>query len=90
MAKKTYKNVSAKNSLFELTSSVSSHPVPQTNNKKIKKNSKINKHYQGHRERLRNRYLKTKGNAIEDYEYLELLLSRTILRADIKPIAKNL
>ncbi|AQX18369.1 MULTISPECIES: RadC family protein [Bartonella] len=90
MAKKTYKNVSAKNSLFELTSSVPSHPVSQMNNKKIKKNSKINKHYQGHRERLRKRYLKTKGNAIEDYEYLELLLSRTILRADIKPIAKNL
>ncbi|WP_336294667.1 RadC family protein [Bartonella sp. CB169] len=54
------------------------------------KKSQTHKHYQGHRERLRKRYLNSKGNAIEDYEYLELLLFRTIPRANTKPIAKNL
>ncbi|MBH9982650.1 DNA repair protein RadC [Bartonella sp. B10834G6] len=44
----------------------------------------------GHRERLRQRYFDTKGVGFPDYEYLELLLFRSIPRADTKPLAKAL
>ncbi len=44
----------------------------------------------GHRTRLRSRF-KVAGDAgLADYELLEMLLFRTILRADTKPIAKAL
>jgi DNA repair protein RadC len=46
-------------------------------------------HYLGHRERLRERFLAS-GDALADYELLELLLFRVIPRADTKPIAKAL
>ncbi|ALE03770.1 RadC family protein [Bartonella ancashensis] len=79
-----------KDSQFELTSDTGFSFVERTKNKIPKKKSKIIQHYQGHRNRLRKRYLSTKGSAIEDYEYLELLLFRTIPRANTKPLAKNL
>jgi len=47
-------------------------------------------HYQGHRQRLRQRFLETDGAGLADYEFLELLLFRVIPRADTKPLAKAL
>ena len=47
-------------------------------------------HYHGHRKRLRDRFAESNGDAIADYELLELILYRTIIRADAKPLAKNL
>ncbi len=46
-------------------------------------------HQLGHRERLRERALKSL-DAVPDYELLELFLFRTFPRGDIKPIAKAL
>ena len=47
------------------------------------------KHYHGHRERLRQRFLR-RQRALADYELLELLLFFSIYRRDTKPIAKDL
>jgi DNA repair protein RadC len=47
-------------------------------------------HYIGHRERLRARFLKGGGDALADYELLELVLFRAIPRRDVKPLAKAL
>ena len=47
-------------------------------------------HYEGHRARLWQRFSKSAGSAVEDYELLELVLYNTIRRADTKPIAKAL
>jgi DNA repair protein RadC len=48
-------------------------------------------HYLGHRERLRERFsASVSGDALADYELLELLLFRLIPRADTKPAAKAL
>lgn len=47
-------------------------------------------HYVGHRERLRDRAVAGGLPALPDYEVLELLLSRSIPRGDIKPLAKQL
>lgn len=47
-------------------------------------------HYMGHRERLRDRFKKTSGEGLADYELLELLLFRVIPRRDVKPLAKDL
>lgn len=44
----------------------------------------------GHRERLRQRYFETNGIGFPDYEFLELLLFRSISRADTKPLANAL
>ncbi len=52
--------------------------------------SKPKKHYHGHRERLRERYRENGHQALADYEFLELLLFRSIRQADTKPIAKAL
>ncbi|UTO29258.1 RadC family protein [Bartonella harrusi] len=90
MTKKINKKEDIQNNHFALTSSSLLNPISETKNEKNQNNLQIHKHYQGHRERLRKRYLKSKGNAIEDYEYLELLLFRTIPRANTKPIAKSL
>ncbi|WP_411036792.1 RadC family protein [Shinella sp. BYT-45] len=48
------------------------------------------KHYHGHRERLRTRFRDNGDNALADYEILELLLFRLIPRRDTKPVAKAL
>lgn len=47
-------------------------------------------HYHGHRKRLKERFLESQGEAIAEYELLELILYRSILRADVKPLAKDL
>jgi DNA repair protein RadC len=47
-------------------------------------------HYLGHRERLRDRFIKGGAEALSDYELLELLLFIAIPRRDVKPLAKSL
>lgn len=47
-------------------------------------------HYEGHRERLRRRFLENGGQDMPDYEFLELLLFRSQPRKDTKPLAKAL
>ncbi len=44
----------------------------------------------GHRQRLRQRFLKAGVDAVADYELLELLLFMGIPRRDVKPLAKEL
>lgn len=48
------------------------------------------KHYHGHRERLRQRFLEIAPDALADYELLELLLFFSVYRRDTKPLAKSL
>ena len=48
------------------------------------------KHYHGHRERLRARFLEAGAAALADYELIELILFRSIPRIDVKPLAKEL
>ena len=47
-------------------------------------------HYLGHRARLRERFLGTGGDAVADYELLELILFSARPRGDVKPLAKTL
>lgn len=44
----------------------------------------------GHRQRVRERFLKVGGDALEDYELLELALQLVIPRKDTKALAKTL
>jgi DNA repair protein RadC len=46
--------------------------------------------YLGHRKRLRDRFLKGGGEALQDYELLEIILFGALPRVDTKPIAKRL
>lgn len=46
--------------------------------------------YLGHRSRLRARFLIDNGASMPDYELLELLLTMSIPRRDVKPLAKRL
>lgn len=50
----------------------------------------INTDYEGHRERLRQRFLSGGGKSMPDYEFLELILMIAIPRRDVKPLAKEL
>ena len=45
---------------------------------------------QGHRERLRKRFLMSGISGFHEYEILELLLTYVIVQKDCKPIAKKL
>lgn len=47
-------------------------------------------HYEGHRQRLRERYVAAGLDAFHDYEAIELLLTFAIPRRDVKPLAKTL
>jgi len=47
-------------------------------------------HFHGHRQRLRERLLKGGGEALPDYELLELVLCQGRPRIDVKPLAKAL
>jgi DNA repair protein RadC len=47
-------------------------------------------HYLGHRERLKRRFRDAGGDALPDYELLELILFRAMPRRDTKPLAKAL
>lgn len=49
-----------------------------------------NQHYIGHRARLRERFLGATGDALPDYELLELILFSARPRGDVKPLAKRL
>jgi len=48
------------------------------------------KSYEGHRNRLRQKFIKSGFEGFHDYEILELLLTYVIPRKDTKPIAKAL
>ena len=48
------------------------------------------KHYLGHRQRLRDRFMEAGDEGMADYELLELVLFRSIPRRDVKPLAKAL
>lgn len=50
----------------------------------------VKPHYDGHRERLRTRFLERGSDSLDDYELLELLLFAAIPRRDVKPLAKKL
>lgn len=50
----------------------------------------MNKPHDGHRKRLRERFLAGGGKAFPDYELLELLLCGVLPRGDVKPLAKDL
>ena len=47
-------------------------------------------HYLGHRQRLRERFLKAGTEGLADYEVIELLLTLAIPRSDVKQPAKRL
>jgi DNA repair protein RadC len=47
-------------------------------------------HHTGHRQRLRERFLKGGADAMPDYELLELVLFRALPRRDTKELAKQL
>lgn len=47
-------------------------------------------HYIHHRKRLRERFQRTGAEGMHDYELLELLLTFSIPRRDVKPVAKKL
>lgn len=46
-------------------------------------------HYHGHRERLKERFMK-EPSLVHNYELLEIILTFVIPRRDVKPIAKNI
>ena len=48
------------------------------------------KHTDGHRRRLRERFLRAGLDGLQDYEAIELLLMYAIPRRDVKPLAKEL
>ena len=47
-------------------------------------------HYQGHRKRLREKFIRSDGANFYDYEILEVILFSASPRQDVKPIAVNL
>lgn len=47
-------------------------------------------HHSGHRDRLRERFVKGGVEALADYEILELILFLALPRRDVKPLAKKL
>lgn len=47
-------------------------------------------HTDGHRQRIKEKYLHSRESLVNDYEVLELLLTYAIPRRDVKPIAKEL
>ena len=47
-------------------------------------------HYEGHRARLKGRFIDSGAEALADYELLEVLLFAGIPRRDVKPLAKDL
>lgn len=51
---------------------------------------KLKPHYLGHRKRLRERFQRAGSEGLNDYELLELLLTYSVPRKDVKPVAKRL
>lgn len=52
--------------------------------------NEVDPHYRGHRQRLRERFLKSGLDGFADYEVVELLLTLAIPRSDVKQPAKAL
>ena len=52
--------------------------------------NKQDKHYLGHRKRLRKRFEELGIGALQEYEIVELLLTYVLPQKDVKPIAKEL
>ncbi|MEL6830012.1 MAG: DNA repair protein RadC [Pseudomonadota bacterium] len=52
--------------------------------------NRVPPHWQGHRDRLRNRLLNRGSESLDDYELLEVILFAVIPRKDVKPLAKRL
>lgn len=48
----------------------------------------VKPHWHGHRDRLRDRFARAGAAGLQDYELLELLLFRSKIRGDVKPLAK--
>lgn len=68
-------------------------PLPVKPGREAKRKSpppSTKKHYEGHRQRLRNRFADAGSDALSDYEILEMVLFRSIPRADTKALAKSL
>ena len=63
-------------------------PVGTSLSKKLKSPA-AKAEYEGHRRRLRERFLKTRLDGLQEYEILELLLTFSIQRRDVKPIARE-
>lgn len=59
-------------------------------NKDRDKGKKPKPHFHGHRKRLRDRFVEAGPDSLPDYEFLELILFRSIPRRDVKPLAKEL
>lgn len=78
------KNAFAERALFALTTNQAKP------NKTVESKQLVASQHKGHRERLRQRYFQTNGIGFADYEFLELLLFRSIPRADTKQLAKSL
>ena len=57
---------------------------------KEKQQKTADKHYKGHRDRLRQKFINGGAEALQDYEMLELIMFRAIPRRDVKPMAKDL
>ncbi len=73
---------------------VKSFRKPQTANaqqREFSKHQQFDKpHYIGHRQRLRDRFLRVGKEGLADYELMELILFRAIPKGDVKPLAKNI
>lgn len=76
--------------LFPSESGSAEPPKPQPQDKRKSPAKTAKPHYAGHRARLRERFLKAGGEALADYEMMELVLFRVIPRRDVKPLAKSL
>ena len=57
---------------------------------KEKQQKPADKHYNGFRDRLRQRFRNGGAEALQDYEMLELIMLQAIPRRNIKTIAKDL
>lgn len=55
----------------------------------MSQNDQEQPHYVGHRQRLKEKFLKN-SSSFSDYELLELLLFQAIPRKDVKPLSKSL
>ena len=61
----------------------------KTKKKIIKQEDNKEPDYIGHRQRLKARFLADLGKSMPDYELLELILTYSIPRRDVKPIANE-
>ncbi|OKL45235.1 RadC family protein [Pseudovibrio exalbescens] len=69
---------------------VSESPLSSPTQKKTTRRPREEKHYHGHRDRLRQRFDAVGADRLQNYELLELLLFSCIKQGDTKPLAKAL